>query len=62
MDLNQGNHMRILNVNYYTDDSLKYTKVFFIGAITFKYNSHRLFKSEVTANYYTTELTKVLKP
>ena len=55
------NHMRILEVNSYKDNKLKYLKVFFIAAVTFKHDSYKLFKSEVPADYYTTELTRVLK-
>ena len=54
--------MRILEVNSYKYNKLKYLKVFFIATVTFKHNSHRLFKSEVPADYYTTELIRVLKP
>ena len=54
--------MKILEVNSYKYNKLKYLKVFFIATVTFKYNSHRLFKSEVPADYYTTELIRVLKP
>ena len=54
--------MRILEVNSYKYNKLKYLKVFFIATVTFKYNSHRLFKSVVPADYYTTELIRVLKP
>ena len=54
--------MRILEVNSYKYNKLKYLKVFFITTVTFKYNSHRLFKSEVPADYYTTELTRAVKP
>ena len=54
--------MRILEINSYKANNLKQFKVFFIKDITFKYNSHKLFKSEVSADYYTTELTRALKP
>ena len=54
--------MKILEVNSYKTNNLKYIKVFFTATATFKYNSHRLFKSEVPADYYTTELIRVLKP
>ena len=54
--------MKILEVNSYKYNKLKYLKVFFIATVTFKHNSHRLFKSEVPADYYTTELIRVLKP
>ena len=53
--------MRILEVNSYKKNSLKLFRVFFINDITFKYNSQKLFKSEVYAGYYTTELTRALK-
>ena len=56
------NHMRILEINSYKVNSLKRFRVFFIKDITFKYNSRKLFKSEVPADYYTTELTRALKP
>ena len=55
-------NMKLLEVNSYKDNSLKHFKVFFIDAVTFKYNNRRLFKSTVTADYYTTELIRVLKP
>jgi len=54
--------MKILEVNSYKNNSLKYLKVFFLDTVTFKYNSKKLFKSGVTAGYYTTELTRALKP
>lgn len=54
--------MRILEVNSYKENNLKRFRVFFIKDITFKYNSRRLFKSDVPADYYTTELTRALKP
>ena len=54
--------MRILEVNTYKRKNLNYLKVFFISAVTFKYNSLRLFESGVLMDYYTTELTGVLKP
>ena len=54
--------MKILEVNSYKNTKLNYLKVFFIGTVTFKYNSQQLFKSGLTASYYTTELTRALKP
>lgn len=54
--------MRILEINTYKCKNLNYIKVFFISAVTFKYNSRKLFKSEVPADYYTIELTRALKP
>ena len=54
--------MKILEINSYKENSLKRFRVFFIKDITFKYNSRKLFKSEVPADYYTTELIRALKP
>ena len=54
--------MKILEINSYKAKSLNRFKVFFINDITFKYNSRKLFKSEVPADYYTTELIRALKP
>ena len=54
--------MRILEINSYKENGLKRFRVFFIKDITFKYNSQKLFKSEVPADYYTTELIRALKP
>ena len=54
--------MRILEINSYKENSLKRFRVFFIKDITFKYNSRKLFRSEVPVDYYTTELTRALKP
>ena len=53
--------MRILDINYYKDNNLKLFRVFFIKDTTFKYNGRRLFKSEVSVDYYTTELIRALK-
>ena len=55
------NHMRILEINSYKDKRNN-IKVFFIATVTFKYDSRGLFKSEVPADYYTTELIRELKP
>ena len=54
--------MKILKVNVYKSKSLSYIKIFFIDGYTFKWGSQRLFKSAVPRDYYTTELTRVLKP
>lgn len=54
--------MKILKVNSYKTNNLKYIKVFFLAAVTFKYANRGLFKSEVPADFYTTELTRALKP
>ena len=53
--------MKILEINSYKDKN-NHIKVFFIAAVTFKYDDRGLFKSEVPADYYTTELTRALKP
>ena len=54
--------MKILEINSYKDNGNR-VKVFFITTVTFKYvSSYGLFKSEVPADYYTTELTRALKP
>ena len=54
--------MKILEVNTYRSTTKKHWRVFFIGAITFKHGKRELFKSDVPRDYYTTELTRVLKP
>ena len=53
--------MRILEVNTYKSTTKKHWRVFFINTVTFKRGKQVLFKSEVPADYYTTELTRVLK-
>lgn len=54
--------MKILEVNTYRSTIKKHWRIFFIGAVTFKRGRKELFKSEVPSDYYTTELTRVLKP
>ena len=54
--------MKILKVNTYRNTTKKHWRVFFIGAVTFKRSRQGLFKSHVPSDYYTTELTKIIKP
>lgn len=54
--------MKILEINTYKCTTREHWRVFFIGAITFKRGRRGLFKSHVPSRYYTTELTRVIKP
>ena len=53
--------MKLLEVSTYRNTTKKHWRVFFIGAVTFKRGRTGLFKSDVPSDYYTTELTRILK-
>lgn len=54
--------MKILEVSTYKDAIKEHWRIFFIGTVTFKHNSHRLFESNVPKKYYTNELIRAVKP